>query len=178
MLSRWLMPFVVGLVLLTGCAGGRPHTSGTLTIQNQLSGERDTVAYLLPEGGLNVDGAWRLSYLMRDVKAGEGTAMDPRLFVFLDEICSALRLDERRPVIITSGYRSRARNAALSRVNSGVAENSYHTRGQAIDFKIAGISGKKIAKIAWSLQRGGVAYYPSTGHVHIDTGPVRTWETD
>jgi uncharacterized protein YcbK (DUF882 family) len=28
---------------------------------------------------------------------------------------------------------------------------------------------------AWSLQLGGVGYYPASDFVHVDTGRVRRW---
>lgn len=59
-----------------------------------------------------------------------------------------------------------------------MAENSYHLYGKAMDFKIDGVEGYEIARVAMAMQRGGVAYYNNTGHVHIDTGPPRTWRTN
>ncbi len=177
MAKRPLLLACLWLIVLTGCAATPPRARGVLTVTNQTSRETDTVAYLRPDGSLDEGGAWRLSYLMRDVRAGQGTAMDPRLFTFLDLICVKLGVPTGRPVVITSGYRTQATNAALRQVSAQVAENSYHTRGQALDIKIPGISGARVARAAKSLARGGVAHYASSDHVHIDVGPVRTWET-
>jgi hypothetical protein len=33
-------------------------------------------------------------------------------------------------------------------------------------------------KSARSMQRGGVGWYPHSGFMHIDTGPVRNWDLD
>jgi len=169
-----LASFVL-VLLLSGCAGYAPRTSGVLTISNQRTGETSTVQYRLPNGAIDPAGAWQLSYLMRDVRAAEGMAMDPRLFDFLDAICGELGLPAGAPVVITSGYRSRMTNDSLRQASRQVADNSYHMRGQAIDIKIPGVPGDRVAAVAKRLRRGGVAYYPSSGHVHIDVGPVRSW---
>lgn len=63
----------------------------------------------------------------------------------------------------------------MSARSRGVAQNSYHMRGQAIDFRIDGISLAKVRKVAANLNKGGVGYYPRSNFVHIDVGPNRTW---
>lgn len=170
---------LLGLILsATGCASYKPAPPrGILTLENQKSGERETLTYLRPDGRLDEAAAWRLSYLMRDVTAGAGTAMDPRLFSFLDSLSATLGLPVSRPVIITSGYRTPETNARLRQGSPQVAENSYHMRGQAADIKIRGIKGARVARAAKALARGGVAHYPRSDHVHIDVGPVRSWRT-
>jgi uncharacterized protein YcbK (DUF882 family) len=35
-----------------------------------------------------------------------------------------------------------------------------------------------MAEVAKTMQRGGVAYYPKSGHIHVDTGAVRTWAVE
>ncbi len=181
--GEWLSRlFVFLIIILSACSTTRHFPSqpptGILTVQNQRSGERDTVRYQFPDGSLNIQGAWRLSYLMRDVRTEQMSAMDPRLFSFLDQIYATLHVPSGTPIIITSGYRTVETNAALRQSSSQVAERSYHTRAQAADIKIPGINGSVIANVAMQLHKGGVAFYPRSGHVHVDVGPVRTWPTD
>ncbi len=59
----------------------------------------------------------------------------------------------------------------------GVAENSQHMLGKAIDFYIPGVSLAKLRAIGMKLQVGGVGFYPTSGSpfVHMDTGNVRHW---
>ena len=76
---------------------------------------------------------------------------------------------------IICGYRSAASNAAMHRRSHGVASNSYHIRGQAIDFRIDGVPLATLRDSMQSLQNGGVGYYPRSNFIHMDTGPVRTW---
>ncbi|HBY5428367.1 TPA: DUF882 domain-containing protein, partial [Klebsiella pneumoniae] len=66
-------------------------------------------------------------------------------------------------------------NDELRARSRGVAKHSYHTKGQAMDFHIEGISLSNIRKAALSMRAGGVGYYPRSNFVHIDTGPVRHW---
>ena len=76
---------------------------------------------------------------------------------------------------VFSGYRSPETNRMLRRVSTGVAKNSMHMSGQAIDLKLPGIDLYNLRKIAINLQAGGIGYYPGSGFVHVDTGEFRTW---
>ena len=116
----------------------------------------------------------KLDWLMRDKRNGQIRRMDPKLFAKLYRIQSNLGL-RNTEIQIICGYRSPASNAAMHRRSSGVASNSYHTRGQAIDFRIDGIALSKLKQSAESLNNGGVGFYPHSNFIHIDTGPVRTW---
>ncbi|PJG86572.1 YcbK family protein [Conservatibacter flavescens] len=116
----------------------------------------------------------KLDHLLRDRRSNQIHKMDPNLFSKLYRIQSQLGLRQAE-ILIISGYRAPATNAAMRRRSRGVASNSYHTRGQAIDFRIEGASLAKIKQVAERLKNGGVGYYPRSNFVHIDTGPVRTW---
>jgi hypothetical protein len=65
----------------------------------------------------------------------------------------------------------------LRRRSSGVAQNSMHTVGHAMDFYIPDASLEELRIAGLRLQRGGVGYYPTSGSpfVHLDTGNVRHW---
>ena len=45
-------------------------------------------------------------------------------------------LNNNKAVELISGYRSLATNNHLRQHTSGVAKKSYHTRGQAMDFRL------------------------------------------
>lgn len=138
------------------------------------SGETVAVTYWRP-GGYDADALREIAVLFRDRRTGETIPVDPALIDMLVELRQRTGAPPEAPIRLTSGYRSTATNAALARVNGNVAENSYHMRGQAADFSIPGVPPARLAEEAAAMQRGGYALYPHTGHVHVDTGPFRTW---
>lgn len=115
----------------------------------------------------------RLNYVLRDFRTGEVFPMDPRV---IDIIALVQRkAGQREPLEILSGYRSPKTNANLRRVSTGVAKNSFHMYGQAIDMHIKGYKTRNLRKIAMDLRAGGVGYYPKSDFIHVDTGSVRSW---
>ncbi|PVF12623.1 hypothetical protein DBO95_14575, partial [Yersinia pestis] len=99
--------------------------------------------------------------------------IDPRLFDQLYRL--QVLLETTKPVQLISGYRSLGTNNELREHSRGVAKQSYHTKGQAMDFHIEGIQLSYIRKAALKMRAGGVGYYPRSNFVHIDTGPTRAW---
>jgi hypothetical protein len=81
------------------------------------------------------------------------------------------------PVHVVSAYRSSRTNEMLRRRSRGVAKNSQHTAGRALDFNLPDVSMAHVRDIGLKLQRGGVGYYPRANNpwVHLDTGGVRHW---
>jgi uncharacterized protein YcbK (DUF882 family) len=59
--------------------------------------------------------------------------------------------------------------------SGGVAKNSLHLIGKAIDISIPGKAISDLRNVAMALQSGGVGYYPKSGFVHVDVGRVRYW---
>lgn len=114
----------------------------------------------------------KINHICRDFRRNEVAKMDRRLFDAITEIQS--ELGHKGQVRIISGYRSPATNKALQKTG-GVAKKSFHMKGQAIDFNLEGVSLSRIRNAALELRLGGVGYYPRSGFVHIDTGPVRRW---
>ncbi len=146
--------------------------SRTLLLNNLHTGESLETCYF--DGRrYDYDELSKLNHLCRDFRRDEVFSMDKRLFDQIARIQALLKTDAE--VEIISGYRSPATNELLRSRSSGVAKKSYHMTGQAIDFRLRGISLKKVRDAARSLQAGGVGYYPSSNFVHIDTGPVRHW---
>ena len=82
----------------------------------------------------------------------------------LVERLSAARKLAMVPFVITSGYRSPERNAAV-----GGGDNSAHLRGFAVDLSAHdSVSRFKIVKALFDAGFTRVVLYASDGHVHVD----------
>lgn len=125
------------------------------------------------DGAYRPEALRRLEVLLRDHRAHQTHRFDPRLFDVLAQLHRTLDSDE--PFRVICGYRSRRTNALSRRRSRGVAKESYHIRGMAIDVALPDIELKSLATAARSIQAGGVGYYPRSGFVHVDVGPVRHW---
>ncbi len=120
------------------------------------------------------DGLAKLSNIMRDFRANEIMMMDREVIDYLHDIY--VRQDTTERIQILSGYRSRQTNEMLRKRSSGVAKNSMHILGRAIDFRIPGKPTRNLQQTALKLARGGIGYYKRSDFVHIDTGEIRSWE--
>ncbi len=115
----------------------------------------------------------RLNHICRDFRRNEVHSMDRGLFDQLTRIQSLIGRETE--VQIISGYRSPATNEMLRQNSNGVAQKSYHMLGKAFDFRLDGVPLQRVHEAALALKSGGVGYYPKSGFIHIDTGPVRRW---
>ncbi len=114
-----------------------------------------------------------INFILRDFRTGDVLEIDTGL---LDLLFTLNRtIESRNPFNIISGYRSPETNSALNSLSKGVAKNSLHTVGMAIDIRVPGLDLKTLRRVAMDLQRGGVGYYPSSDFVHVDVGRVRYW---
>ena len=140
------------------------HTDENLTITFKKNGQYDEEALK------------KINWIMRDWRKNEATTMDRQEIDLLWEVYQEVGAKE--PIEIICGYRSPATNNMLrSRSKRGVARNSQHTLGKAIDFYIPGVPLDTLRATAMRLQGGGVGYYPTSGSpfVHLDVGNVRAW---
>lgn len=103
------------------------------------------------------------------------TNMAPELFPTL--IAAANHFGVRR-VFVISGFRSPKFNLMLQKKGHQVGRESKHTFGQAVDFRLPGVSTARLRKWASSLTLGGVGFYPKSQMIHIDTARVRYWQGD
>ncbi|GHB38625.1 hypothetical protein GCM10007094_30120 [Pseudovibrio japonicus] len=120
-------------------------------------------------------GLRKLNNFLRDWRQKEPTKMDPELFDLLWEVYQ--KTGSNKYINVVSAYRSPKTNNMLRSRSSGVAKNSQHTQGRAIDFFIPGVSTAKLRALGLKQHVGGVGYYPrsNTPFVHLDTGSVRHW---
>jgi uncharacterized protein YcbK (DUF882 family) len=146
----------------------------TLTIYHAHTKEQETVTFK-SFGSYNSAGLQKLNWLLRDWRQDEPTRMDPQLFDILWEVYRAS--GSSSPIHVVSAYRSPGTNAMLARRSRGVAKNSQHMNGKAMDFNLPDVSMSTVRDIGMRLQSGGVGYYPRANNpwVHLDTGGVRHW---
>lgn len=139
------------------------HTKETITVTFKRDGRYDDAALK------------KLDWFMRDWRRDESVKMDPQLFDVLWEAYRAV--GGKAPIEVICGYRAPGTNAMLRARSTGVAQNSNHTTGHAMDFAIPGVDLEKLREVGLRLQRGGVGFYPTSGSpfVHMDTGTVRHW---
>ena len=114
-----------------------------------------------------------VNWLFRDFRSDKVKEIDERLLDLLYAVRQ--RLESDQAFEIYSAYRSPATNALLRREGWGVARNSLHMQGMAIDIGMPGCESRHIAECALSLQRGGVGTYSRSSFVHLDVGEVRSW---
>jgi zinc D-Ala-D-Ala carboxypeptidase len=89
----------------------------------------------------------------------------------LDKL-QALRDRLRKPLILTSAYRSPEHNRKV-----GGAKNSRHMQGDAFDVRMDNHDPFEFEAAARAVGFTGFGFYPKSGFMHIDTGPARIWGT-
>lgn len=173
---KWLSlgGFVLGASILPSKVMAALSTPTPLALRFRNVNTGDTYAAKFGGACLSTADLGQLNYLMRDRHTNQVKRIDPNLFIKLNQIQQRLGF-RNAEVLVLSGYRSAKTNAKMRRTHPGVASNSFHIRGQAVDFQISGVPLHKVKQAAESLSNGGVGYYPVSNFVHVDTGPVRTW---
>ena len=115
----------------------------------------------------------QLRVFLADWRNGDPHEIDPKLMDILWEIQRVTDNNDTYEVI--SAYRSLETNRYLRGKSKGVAQNSQHILGKAIDVRLRGLETRKLRDTALALKLGGVGYYEKTDFVHVDTGRVRRW---
>jgi len=144
----------------------------SLSLVNFNTKEELTVTYW-SNGSYHRSALDQLNQFLRDSRDAGTTEMDPLLF---DVLWHTARISGYSgQVEVLSAFRSPESNAWLASVSRGVARDSQHINGNAMDIRFPGVPVFRIRQAARSLNMGGVGFYPRSGFVHIDTGPVRYW---
>jgi uncharacterized protein YcbK (DUF882 family) len=151
------------------CAG---HEERFLAFYNTHTAEQLKTVYWV-QGQYLSESLTEINYILRDHRTDQIKSIDKQLL----DLLFALRteLGTNQPFHIISGYRSPQTNALLHANTSGVAENSLHLTGKAIDIRTPNRPLSALRKAAATLKGGGVGYYPRSDFVHIDVGRVRYW---
>ncbi len=165
---------LMGVGSLLGSAGTASAQNRTLNIEFVHTGERASITFKR-NGRYDPKGLKQLNYILRDWRRNEPTKMDPRLFDLVWEVYRQSRA--KGYIKVVSAYRSPATNSMLRSRSKGVAKESQHMRGTAMDFYIPGVALKTLRELGVKMQAGGVGYYPNSGSpfVHMDVAGVRAW---
>jgi uncharacterized protein YcbK (DUF882 family) len=115
-----------------------------------------------------------LSYFLRDHHCGQKIEIDVQVVDFLAAVMDAVGATR---ATVLSAYRTVETNRLLARTTFGVAENSEHLYGRALDIHLDARL-EDAMQAARAMRRGGVGWYPNSGFFHLDSGPVRNWTLD
>jgi uncharacterized protein YcbK (DUF882 family) len=115
----------------------------------------------------------QLRQFLSDFRNGQSIEMDPHLLDILHDLQQETGSTGTFEVI--SAYRSPETNEMLRSRSNGVARNSQHLHGRAIDVRLTDVDTKTLQEAALALKAGGVGYYRKSNFIHIDTGRVRRW---
>lgn len=144
----------------------------SVSLYNMHTGEYVRTVYWA-DGHYIRDAVRDINWVLRDHYSNEVRPMNAGVLDLLGMLRH--RLEYQDPFMVVCGYRSPATNHMLYMRSSGVASNSYHIHGMAIDMRCERRDLSQLHGAAVSLRAGGVGYYPRSDFVHVDVGPVRYW---
>jgi uncharacterized protein YcbK (DUF882 family) len=133
----------------------QPMTQRRLHLRNEHTGETFNGPYRDAAGPLP-DAMADSARVLRDHHANKVGPVDVGTLDLLADIMEAVGQGK---ATVLSAFHTPGTNTKLASNGLGVAEHSQHLLGKALD-----------------LKRGGVEWYPRFFFLHIDTGPVRSWE--
>jgi uncharacterized protein YcbK (DUF882 family) len=148
--------------------------SRTISLHNLHTEEKIKVDYWV-DGRYEPEALAEIDLVLRDHRANEICSMDPKLIDIIHSIQQRTLGNTDKPVEVISAYRSPTTNNNMRRYKRGVAKNSFHMLGQAVDVRVPGFSHHDVYRAAVDLEEGGIGYYGRAGFVHLDTGKFRTW---
>ncbi|MCC6746546.1 MAG: YcbK family protein [Deltaproteobacteria bacterium] len=129
--------------------------------------EKLTVQLYDRKGRVTRPALQRLTRFLRCVRTGRRHKMNPRLLANLHRVSRAF---PGRTIYVYSGFRHK-KVAAL--------KTSHHTRGEAVDFRVEGLSNRKLRDyLLANLEAVGVGYYPNSPFVHMDVREKRAFWVD
>jgi len=168
----------LSLIVATAALAAAPSVASaqnrTLKLYFIHTGEKAEIVYKR-NGAYDQIGLNKINQFLRDWRRNEPARMDPKLLDLVWEVYQ--KSGSSQYIHIVSAYRSPATNGMLRKRSRGVAKNSQHMLGKAMDFFIPDVPLAKLREAGLKVGAGGVGYYPTSGSpfVHMDTGSVRHW---
>ncbi|MBV9014993.1 MAG: DUF882 domain-containing protein [Alphaproteobacteria bacterium] len=158
---------------LTARAAPAPAPLRRLRLSNAHTGETFDGPFRDDTGPIK-EAMAELSVFLRDHHSGETIAIDVGVLDFLAGVMDAVGATK---ATVLSAYRTRETNAMLAKTTFGVADNSQHIYGRALDIRLES-RNEEAMQAARAMLRGGVGWYPRSAFFHLDSGPVRNWTLD
>ncbi|MEL6968032.1 MAG: DUF882 domain-containing protein [Pseudomonadota bacterium] len=150
-----------------------PASAETRTLRMYFTHTKESATITFKKNGKYLkSGLRKANRFLRDWRRKEPTRMDPKLLDIVWEIYQ--KSGSKKPIHVISGYRSPRTNNMLRRRGRGVARNSQHTRGKALDFFLPDVPVGKLRALGLRAHRGGVGFYRGN-FIHVDTGRIRHW---
>jgi uncharacterized protein YcbK (DUF882 family)/LysM repeat protein len=107
-------------------------------------------------GKPNADGLKQLSDFIRSIARPTDINLHPRLLTLLQNVSDHY---PGKRIEIVSGQRAKKDKGG----------ESYHTKGQALDFRVEGVSNLTLTNYIRTFEKVGVGYYPNSVFIHMDT---------
>ncbi len=138
-----LAVLALGLALSLGSGAPSADAPGDrrLKLYNIHNGERLDIVFKRGDT-YDKEALKKLSWIFRDWRRNEATAMDPKAFDLLWEIYQ--ELGSSKPIHIISGYRSSRTNESLRKKGGGQAKGSQHIQGKALDVHFPGVPVQRL----------------------------------
>jgi uncharacterized protein YcbK (DUF882 family) len=165
----------LALVFLTDVSEGNlVNDERQLSFYHTHTGKRLDIVYSR-DGAYIPEALDEINHFLFDFRTGEKAQMDPELLDLIYDVRQALDSDGTYQIV--SAYRSPKTNEMLRgrSANTGVAKNSQHILGKAIDVRLEGVQTTALRDTALAMKRGGVGFYKDSDFVHMDTGRPRSW---
>ena len=159
------------LLLVPSVTLAQPASAHRLNLRHEHTGETFNGPYRDADG-LLPDAVADLAQLLRDHRANKVGPVD---IATLDLLADLMEAAGQSKGTLLSAFRTPETNAKLARAGLGVAEHSQHLLGKALDVTFP-TRLPDVHRKALEMKRGGVGWYPRSFFLHIDTGPVRSWE--
>lgn len=142
-----------------------PCYKDPVTLYRVRTDESRSVSLCFCDGKPNPAAVQAISELSAPVGDNDSPPLDSRLVQLLQRVSD--RFPGRRIELI-SGYRP-------GRQASG---ETHHSRGQAIDFRVEGVSNRTLAFFVRAFDKVGVGFYPNSVFIHMDVRDRNAWWID
>jgi len=115
-------------------------------------------------------------FKLKEFRSSDGAPFTPEIYqnlILVAKNLQVLRDFVKKPITISSGYRSKAFNDKLVKAGGGAAKNSFHIKGMAADIVIKGMTANQVANTieqlikAGKMQQGGLGRYPNFTHYDV-----------